>query len=131
MHTTLADEVFPVVPLELLFVFIPSFARFITLARSPRPAISMVTILSPLRSALALKLSIPGKLKVMSSRRRLPSSAPPSYGFLSENEHFAKAVEDAGLVFIGPPAHSIRDMGSKSASKNIMEKCGALFIDSI
>lgn len=41
----------------------------------------------------------------------------PGYGFLSEREEFAKAVADAGLVFIGPDAHSIQKMGNKSASK--------------
>ena len=45
----------------------------------------------------------------------------PGYGFLSENEKFASACEKAGVTFIGPPGTAIRDMGSKSASKNIME----------
>ncbi len=48
----------------------------------------------------------------------------PGYGFLSENAEFAQACADAGLVFIGPPARSIRDMGSKSAAKALMEKAG-------
>ncbi|KAL1739905.1 carbamoyl-phosphate synthase L chain, ATP binding domain-containing protein, partial [Schizophyllum fasciatum] len=42
------------------------------------------------------------------------------YGFLSENAQFAEALEDEGIVFIGPPASSIVSMGSKSESKNIM-----------
>ncbi len=48
----------------------------------------------------------------------------PGYGFLSENEEFAQACAEAGLVFIGPPASAIRDMGSKAAAKSLMEKAG-------
>ena len=48
----------------------------------------------------------------------------PGYGFLSENEDFAQACADAGLVFIGPPASAIRAMGSKSAAKTLMERAG-------
>ncbi|KAI8827234.1 carbamoyl-phosphate synthase L chain, ATP binding domain-containing protein [Fimicolochytrium jonesii] len=45
----------------------------------------------------------------------------PGYGFLSENAGFAEKVTNAGLTFIGPPVQAIVDMGSKSASKIIME----------
>jgi 3-methylcrotonyl-CoA carboxylase alpha subunit len=48
----------------------------------------------------------------------------PGYGFLSENEDFAQACADAGLVFIGPPASSIKAMGLKAESKQLMEKAG-------
>ena len=48
----------------------------------------------------------------------------PGYGFLSENEAFAKACAEAGIVFIGPPAAAIAAMGSKSAAKTLMEKAG-------
>jgi acetyl-CoA carboxylase biotin carboxylase subunit len=41
----------------------------------------------------------------------------PGYGFLSENPDFAAACEDAGIAFIGPPAESIRRMGSKTAAR--------------
>ncbi len=48
----------------------------------------------------------------------------PGYGFLSENEEFARACADAGLVFIGPPASAIKAMGLKAESKQLMEKAG-------
>jgi pyruvate carboxylase subunit A len=46
----------------------------------------------------------------------------PGYGFLSENLAFAKACEDNGIVFIGPPSDAIDAMGSKINAKKIM-KC--------
>ncbi|MCE3270522.1 MAG: ATP-grasp protein [Ramlibacter sp.] len=48
----------------------------------------------------------------------------PGYGFLSENEAFAAACAEAGLVFIGPPASAIQAMGLKAESKQLMEKAG-------
>ncbi|CUH80389.1 Acetyl-/propionyl-coenzyme A carboxylase alpha chain [Tritonibacter multivorans] len=48
----------------------------------------------------------------------------PGYGFLSENPDFVEAVEEAGLIFIGPSASAIRSMGLKDAAKALMEKAG-------
>ncbi len=48
----------------------------------------------------------------------------PGYGFLAENGDFAEAVEAAGLTFIGPPAASIRAMGSKTEARHIMSEAG-------
>ena len=48
----------------------------------------------------------------------------PGYGFLSENEGFAQACADAGLVFIGPPPSAIKAMGLKAEAKQLMEKAG-------
>ncbi len=48
----------------------------------------------------------------------------PAYGFLSENADFAQAVEDAGLVFIGPTADSIARAGDKIEARRTMKKAG-------
>lgn len=48
----------------------------------------------------------------------------PGYGFLSENPLFARSVQNAGLVFIGPPAEAIADMGDKIASKELAVQAG-------
>ena len=48
----------------------------------------------------------------------------PGYGFLAENESFARDCAKAGVVFIGPPDSAIAAMGSKSAAKALMEEAG-------
>jgi propionyl-CoA carboxylase alpha chain len=48
----------------------------------------------------------------------------PGYGFLSENEEFARRVEEEGVVFIGPKHHSIAAMGDKIASKKLAREAG-------
>ncbi len=48
----------------------------------------------------------------------------PGYGFLAENPDFAEIVEQAGFIFIGPSADSIRLMGDKIAAKKVMKEAG-------
>src|SRR5499433_2804908 len=64
--------------------------------------------------------------KIIDAARRTGADAiHPGYGFLSENAEFASAVEQAGLALIGPPASSMKLMGSKTSSRQTALKAGA------
>lgn len=64
--------------------------------------------------------------KILDAAKRSGADAiHPGYGFLSENADFARAVIDAGLIWIGPPPQAIADLGDKVTARHIAEQAGA------
>jgi 3-methylcrotonyl-CoA carboxylase alpha subunit len=61
---------------------------------------------------------------IEAARRSGAEAIHPGYGFLSENADFALACANAGLIFVGPAAETMRLMGSKSAAKALMQSSG-------
>ena len=58
------------------------------------------------------------------AKRKNVDAIHPGYGFLSENADFARACEEAGIIFIGPPSRILDQMGDKLHAKEVARRCG-------
>ena len=67
-------------------------------------------------------LAVPKILEV--AQKAGAEAVHPGYGFLAENADFARACDEAGVVFVGPPASAIEAMGSKTRAREIMQEAG-------
>ncbi|KRA39229.1 MULTISPECIES: ATP-binding protein [unclassified Nocardioides] len=79
---------------------------------------------TPLPGNTPAETYLRGDLILNAARAAGCDAIHPGYGFLSENAEFARAVADAGLLWIGPTPDSIERMGSKIESKKLMEAAG-------
>jgi acetyl/propionyl-CoA carboxylase alpha subunit len=67
--------------------------------------------------------------RLIDAAKRLAADAlHPGYGFLSENADFARAVEDAGLIWVGPRPDAMRAMGSKAAARRLARELGVAVV---
>jgi acyl-CoA carboxylase subunit alpha len=72
-----------------------------------------------------------GQAIIAAARAAGADAVHPGYGFLSENSEFAAAVQDAGLIWVGPPVDAVRAMGSKIEAKKLMAAAGVPVLDEL
>lgn len=84
--------------------------------------VRMADIAVPIGGGAAADSYLRGDKIIKSALATGADAIHPGYGFLSENPEFVEAVQDAGLIFVGPSAFSIRAMGLKDHAKALMIK---------
>ncbi len=76
----------------------------------------------------ATKSYLVAKKIIAAAKKTGAEAIHPGYGFLSENADFVRAVADASITFIGPPAEAIAAMGDKITSKKLAAKAGVITV---
>jgi propionyl-CoA carboxylase alpha chain len=85
----------------------------------------------PLLGSSAAETYLNSDLVLAAARESGADAIHPGYGFLAENQGFARSVVGAGLAWIGPPPEAIEIMGSKLSSKELVARIGVPTLDSV
>ncbi|MFN7177275.1 MAG: acetyl-CoA carboxylase biotin carboxylase subunit [Thermaurantiacus sp.] len=93
-------------------------------ADAAAPHVEMADISVAIGPPPAAQSYLLGERIIAAARETGAEAIHPGYGFLSEREWFVKAVEEAGIVFIGPPPDAIAAMGDKIESKKLAKAAG-------
>ncbi len=88
------------------------------------PHVMQADLSVPIGPARAAESYLDAERLIEAARRTGAEAVHPGYGFLAESAGFSRALEEAGLVFIGPPPDAIEAMGDKTRARDLMTAAG-------